>query len=89
MTDQRVNSYKRLAGGLEAPGQVSWTRQGRSALVRVPSSRPSQASAARIELRETLGERLCDRYVRNKRREWEEFSRIMTELERRRHLRVF
>src|SRR5205807_8855906 len=35
-TNQWVNSYKRLAGGFEAPEHVSWTRHGRSALVRVP-----------------------------------------------------
>jgi glutamine synthetase len=51
LTNQWVNSYKRLGNGFEAPDRVSWTRQGRSALVRVPSNRPGKERAARIELR--------------------------------------
>jgi glutamine synthetase len=51
ITNQWVNSYKRLAGGFEAPEHVTWTRQGPSALVRVPSNRPGKEAAARIELR--------------------------------------
>jgi glutamine synthetase len=150
VTNQWVNSYKRLTGGFEAPEHVSWTRHGRSALVRVPSNRPNRESAARIELRspdpacnpylcfalvlaaglrgvergyqlpaealddlpgqepalpedlreaiglfdaselarETLGDRLCDWYVRNKRREWAEYRGTVTEFERRRYLRA-
>jgi glutamine synthetase len=149
VTNQWVNSYKRLAGGFEAPEHVSWTRHSRSALVRVPSSRPDRERAARIELRspdpacnpylvfalvlaaglrgiergyqlpaeaddaspgashlpedlreavllfessdlarETLGERLCDWYVRNKREEWNAFRRTVTEFERNRYLRL-
>jgi glutamine synthetase len=150
VTNQWVNSYKRLAGGDEAPEHVSWSRHARSALVRVPSSRPGKEPAARIELRspdaacnpylvlalvlaaglrgiergyqlgeeaedeprigaarlpqdlreavdrfegsdlarETLGERLCDWFVRNKRREWDEYRRTVTEFERERYLRL-
>jgi glutamine synthetase len=51
VTNQWVNSYKRLATGFEAPEQICWTRHGRSALARVPSNRPGKESAARIELR--------------------------------------
>jgi glutamine synthetase len=51
VTNQWVNSYKRLALGHEAPQHVGWTRHGRSGLVRVPSRRPGRESAARIELR--------------------------------------
>jgi glutamine synthetase len=51
VTNQWVNSYKRLADGFEAPDRICWTRQGRSALVRVPSNRPGKERAARIELR--------------------------------------
>jgi len=150
VTNQWVNSYKRLAGGFEAPEYVSWTRHARSALVRVPSSRPDREAAARIELRspdsacnpylcfalvlaaglrgiergyqlggetgdeplpgaralpedlreavtlfesselvrEVLGDRMCDWYVRNKRREWDEYRKTVTEFERSRYLRA-
>jgi glutamine synthetase len=51
VTNQWVNSYKRLAAGFEAPEHVAWARRGDSSLVRVPSNRPGRESAARIELR--------------------------------------
>jgi glutamine synthetase len=51
LTNQWVNSYKRLARGFEAPSHVLWTRTGGAGLVRVPASRPTRESAARIELR--------------------------------------
>jgi glutamine synthetase len=149
ITNQWVNSYKRLATGFEAPAGVGWTRYANGALVRVPSNRPDRPSSARIELRSpdpacnpylalalilaagldgierelplpaeitedgaaaspdclpadlreaidlfeqsdlarrALGERMCDWIVRNKRREWEEYSATVTEFERRRFL---
>lgn len=149
VTNQWVNSYKRLASGFEAPQHVSWTRQGAGGLVRVPTRRPGKASAARFELRspdpgcnpylvfalllaaglrgiergyqlqaeagdddaastdarlpqdlreatdlfeasdlarETLGDRLCDWFVANKRREWEAYRRTVTEFERKAYL---
>ena len=36
MTNQWVNSYKRLVSGYEAPIHVCWARNNRSALIRVP-----------------------------------------------------
>jgi glutamine synthetase len=51
VTNQWVNSYKRLLTGFEAPAAVAWARHSGSALVRVPSNRPGKESAARIELR--------------------------------------
>jgi glutamine synthetase len=51
ITNQWVNSYKRLASGIEAPSQVAWTRGGNPALARVPSNRPDKEAAARVELR--------------------------------------
>ncbi|GAC1489263.1 MAG: glutamine synthetase family protein [Solirubrobacteraceae bacterium] len=147
VTNQWVNSYKRLAVGHEAPQHVGWTRYGRSGLVRVPSRRPGRDAAARLELRspdpgcnpyltfaivlaaglrgiergyelgpedaepprsplpmpadlreatdrfetselarETFGERLCDWYVLNKRREWSAYSKTVSAFERRRYL---
>jgi glutamine synthetase len=150
VTNQWINSYKRLVGGFEAPDRVNWTRYGGSALVRVPSNRPDKEGAARIELRspdpacnpylcfalvlaaglrgiergyqlaaeaaddvtpgaarlptdlreaidhferselvrETLGDRLCDWYVRNKRREWDEYQATVSAFELRRYLRA-
>jgi len=150
VTNQWVNSYKRLATGFEAPDLVSWGRSGAPALVRIPSSRPGREGAARIELRspdpacnpylalalvlaaglrgiergyqppvemngsapegaaslprdlreaielfeeselarDTLGDTLCGWHLRNKRREWEEYRRTVTELERSRLLRL-
>jgi glutamine synthetase len=51
VTNQWVNSYKRLASGFEAPERIDWARQGNASLVRVPSNRPGREGAARIELR--------------------------------------
>ncbi|WP_114561234.1 type I glutamate--ammonia ligase [Desertihabitans aurantiacus] len=51
VTNQWVNSYKRLAGGGEAPTHISWGRNNRSALVRVPMYKPSKSSSARVEIR--------------------------------------
>ncbi|MFL5831147.1 MAG: glutamine synthetase family protein [Solirubrobacteraceae bacterium] len=147
VTNQWVNSYKRLAVGHEAPHHVGWTRHGRSGLVRVPSRRPGREASTRIELRspdpgcnpyltfaivlaaglrgiergyelgpedveppqdrvalpedlreatdlfetselvhEAFGERLCEWYVRNKRREWAEYRATVSAFERRRYL---
>ena len=64
VTNQWVNSYKRLATGFEAPETVSWTRHGAAALVRVPSNRPGRESAARIELRSP--DPACNPYLRSR-----------------------
>jgi glutamine synthetase len=44
-----VNSYKRLMGGAEAPGQIAWARINRGALIRVPEVMAGEA--ALVELR--------------------------------------
>ena len=51
VTNQWVNSYKRLVPGFEAPLYVCWGVSNRSALVRVPLTKPGKESAARIEYR--------------------------------------
>lgn len=52
ITNQLVNSYKRLIPGFEAPVHVSWARTNRSALVRVPVTKPQKgASGTRVEYR--------------------------------------
>jgi glutamine synthetase len=51
VTNQWVNSYKRLSGGGEAPSYVSWGHNNRSALVRVPMYKPLKGNSTRIEFR--------------------------------------
>lgn len=51
ITNQFVNSYKRLWGGGEAPSHVSWGHNNRSALMRVPLYKPTKGGSARVEFR--------------------------------------
>ncbi|MBV9252620.1 MAG: glutamine synthetase, partial [Actinobacteria bacterium] len=51
VTNQWVNSYKRLVVGYEAPVYLSWARNNRSALVRVPLPKKSKPESTRIEYR--------------------------------------
>jgi glutamine synthetase len=51
ITNQWVNSYKRLIPGYEAPVFVVWGRRNRSALVRVPTYKPDKEQSMRIEYR--------------------------------------
>jgi glutamine synthetase len=51
VTNQWVNSYKRLVPGYEAPVYICWARRNRSALVRVPLYKPGKEKATRIEVR--------------------------------------
>jgi glutamine synthetase len=159
VTNQWVNSYKRLYGGGEAPAYVCWGHNNRSAMVRVPMYKPSKGQSTRIEVRtldsacnpylafalllgaglagiendeqlpdgaeddvwslteaerrslgieplpqnlaeavaamerselvaETLGEHVFDFFLRNKRREWEEYRSQVTPFERDRYLPI-
>jgi glutamine synthetase len=51
VTNQWVNSYKRLVPGYEAPVYISWARRNRSTMVRVPMYKPGKEKATRIEYR--------------------------------------
>ena len=51
ITNQWVNSYKRLVPGYEAPVYLSWARRNRSDLIRVPEYKPGREKATRIEYR--------------------------------------
>ena len=51
VTDQYVNSYKRLWGGAEAPSYVCWGHSNRSALLRVPQYKPGKGNSCRMEFR--------------------------------------
>ena len=159
VTNQWVNSYKRLWGGGEAPSFICWGHNNRSALVRVPMYKPTKGQSTRVEVRsldsacnpylayalllaaglkgvdegyelppgaeddvwslstserralgidplpqnlaeaialmerselvaETLGEHVFDFFLRNKRREWEEYRMQVTPFELDRYLPV-
>jgi glutamine synthetase len=51
VTNQLVNSYKRLVAGYEAPVYVTWARNNQSALVRLPVTKRGKSSSTRIEYR--------------------------------------
>lgn len=51
ITNQYVNSYKRLWGGAEAPSYVAWGSNNRSALVRIPIHKPGKGQSTRVEYR--------------------------------------
>ena len=51
ITNQWVNSYKRLVPGYEAPVYICWARRNRSTMIRVPMYKPGKEKATRIEFR--------------------------------------
>jgi len=51
LTNQWVNSYKRLMPGYEAPVYLTWARRSRADLIRLPEYKAGRENAARIELR--------------------------------------
>ena len=61
VTNQWVNSYKRLVPGYEAPVYLSWARLNRSDLIRVPDYRPGNEDSTRIELRSP--DPACNPYI--------------------------
>jgi glutamine synthetase len=61
VTNQWVNSYKRLVPGYEAPVYVSWALTHRSDLIRVPAVKPGREQAMRIEYR--VPDPACNPYL--------------------------
>ena len=61
VTNQWINSYKRLVHGFEAPVYLSWARRNRSDLIRVPEYKPGKESATRIEYR--AADPACNPYL--------------------------
>jgi glutamine synthetase len=61
VTNQWVNSYKRLVPGFEAPVYQTWARRNRSDLVRVPEYKPGKETATRIEYR--AADPACNPYL--------------------------
>ena len=61
LTMPLVNSYKRLAGGFEAPATVSWAHENRSAFIRIPNVPADHPQAGRIEVRG--GDPACNPYL--------------------------
>lgn len=51
ITNQWVNSYKRLVPGYEAPVYISWAMRNRSDLIRIPKYKPNKEESTRIEYR--------------------------------------
>ena len=51
VTNQWVNSYKRLVPGFEAPTHQGWSPHNQAELVRVPEHRPGQELSTRVEYR--------------------------------------
>ncbi|MFM1951741.1 MAG: hypothetical protein RJA33_535 [Actinomycetota bacterium] len=144
VTNQWVNSYKRLQGGGEAPALINWGHNDRGALVRIPMYKPNKENSTRIEfrspdsacnpylayavmiaaglkgiqdkyvlepsndsailpanlneaiavmeksdlVRETLGEHVFEYVLRNKRAEWLEYRRQVSQFELDRYLPV-
>jgi glutamine synthetase len=61
VTNQWVNSYKRLWGGGEAPAYLTWGHNNRSALVRVPMYKPDKGNSTRVEVRSV--DSACNPYL--------------------------
>ncbi|MEE8317678.1 MAG: glutamine synthetase family protein [Candidatus Omnitrophota bacterium] len=51
VTNQWINSYKRLIPGYEAPVYICWAQMNRSALIRVPMYKPGKEKSTRVEFR--------------------------------------
>ena len=61
ITNQWVNSYKRLSGGGEAPAFATWAQADRNAMVRIPTYKPKKEASTRIEVRSP--DSACNAYL--------------------------
>ncbi len=61
LTNQWVNSYKRLVPGFEAPTYVTWSPRNHSDLLRVPQFRPGLEGSTRVEYR--VPDAACNPYL--------------------------
>ena len=61
ITNQWVNSYKRLVPGFEAPTHANWSLTNYSDLIRVPQFNIQQKDSARIEYR--VADPACNPYL--------------------------
>ncbi len=61
VTNQWVNSYKRLVAGTEAPFTISWAYNNRSALVRIPVTKRGKKDSTRVEYR--AADPACNPYL--------------------------
>ena len=61
ITNQWVNSYKRLQPGYEAPVYITWAKRNHSDLIRIPEYQPGQLESARIEYR--AADSACNPYL--------------------------
>ena len=60
ITNQNVNSYKRLMGP-DAPIHLTWAHQDRSAMIRIPAAKPHKEASCRVEMR--LPDATCNPYL--------------------------
>ncbi len=51
ITNQWINSYKRLIAGYESPTHATWSRKSPSAMIRIPQCRHDKPESMRVELR--------------------------------------
>jgi glutamine synthetase len=61
ITNQWVNSYKRLVAGFEAPVHITWARNNRSALARIPYAKAGKPQSTRVEYR--AADPACNPYL--------------------------
>ncbi len=51
LTNQWINSYKRLVSGFESPTHAAWSCSSPNTLIRIPKCRPDKPDSMRVELR--------------------------------------